>query len=1736
MYKNRVRYFLSISLNLMIALILIVSMGFGGIQKASALGDPRILTRANEDRIVGFDWAVGSTITIEIDDPLTGPNPDKTVYATGGTAPWNPNEEWFETSVDNYDLKPGDIVTMSNVTFSKQLTIENLFITEFDLDTEVVHGTADPSQLLYIQACDDSTCAIREETADQDGNWTANFAVPGEGVSEQDTADLRGGIWLDANINDGDGDMSRFGFSIPNPAINVLVNTDRVGGNAWPLGELLEVEIDDPATPQLNPDFETTTTPEVADWNPFETWFEIGLDGYDLKTGDVVTITGGGFSKQLTIQTLAIAEVNLNTDTVYGIAEPDQEVEVVTCYSICINQNTTADQDGNWSSSFDPNENDSANIRGGSWVAVVVHDTDGDTTRFGYGIPNPSFGVRANEDRVEGWQWPLGATVNVEIDDPTTTLLNPDYSESTSVGVADWNPNETWFNIEFAGTYDIKVGDLVTVTDGTTTKQHTVVNLNFTQIETDTDRVFGTTDSNQLVNIWTCWESDPCINRDETADQNGVWMTDFSIPGEQDWEQDTADLRVGSWIDSSVNDEDGDSTMYGVTVEATQCQPGNTISGAVFEHDGLTPIVNAAIQIEDFSTGDILFTSNTDQNGQFGCSLPNGDYRINAFLDGYSAEYYIEAAQETAAELQITTGTQLTNINFTISPLPAVEHLTFNLQNPLLQDLAVRQAIAFGTDRQRILNEAFLPNNIFGTVLNSIIPTEHWASAPASELEIYPFNPAQARSILESAGWADSDNDGFRENAQNVELAFTFKSTQASFRVASAEIFRQNMEAIGIRILVETIPAGIFFAPDGPLNQGDFDIAEFAWAGDTDNEPYLAEYRSTSPDNFSRYNNPAYDAAIANARAETSDAGKLPYLFDAQAMLTQDLPILPLFTRLNTIYQPRFHVQMVENNVEGYEWPADFPVTLTIDDPDNGVGVDFTDTQPVIPFDEDPTFGWVPFNDLGEIDLAPGLLITMTNGMITKTHTVTDVTVTGVDIAADTVSGIGTPGANLNVQYCDESGCLWRRWATIQPDGTWNADFSVTGPGSDEQLILDIVPGIIGEALEPDGDADHTDYLWEAVAPQCQPGNTISGTVFKHDGMTPIPNITIQFEDFNTGLILFTSSTNQNGQFGCSLPDGDYRVLAFDNNSYYTREYFNEARDTNAALLQVTGGAQFDNVNFTLSPLPIMEHLTFNLTNPLLQEPSVRQAIFFGTNRQEILSEAFLPYNLFGMVSNSIVPPEHWAAAPAAELTLYPYNPIQAGAILDAADWINRDADIYRENASGVELAFTFKTTEAPFRVVSAELFRQQMEQIGIRVTVETLPPSVFFGPAGTVAQGNFDIAEFAWGNSYDDETFLEPYVTGHTDNYSGYSNPAFDAVMANAASASTEAEKLTYYYEAQSILSEDLPIVPYFTRQNVAPVTTPTGSNVTVSPETYLDVHFDQVTDGGVTTVLPMDINPDDLPPNFQLLGQVYDVGTSASFTSAQICFSYNDAGLTAAQEDAIQLLHLENNTWVDVTDAGYPDTTNNVVCGTVTSFSPFAVMIPQDATPPTITWLGNIDDGDSFYYGFVPAEPTCTADDPSGVDGACAVTGYSSAVGPHTLTATARDTVGNVGTEYRSYSVLPWRLQGFYQPVDMNNIYNTVKGGSTVPLKFELFAGSNELTDPAYLKSLTYVIVTCNASTPTDEIESTITESTGLCYDPDTGQFIYNWKTPKNPGVCYRLTLTTDDGSTLVAFFKLK
>jgi hypothetical protein len=120
---------------------------------------------------------------------------------------------------------------------------------------------------------------------------------------------------------------------------------------------------------------------------------------------------------------------------------------------------------------------------------------------------------------------------------------------------------------------------------------------------------------------------------------------------------------------------------------------------------------------------------------------------------------------------------------------------------------------------------------------------------------------------------------------------------------------------------------------------------------------------------------------------------------------------------------------------------------------------------------------------------------------------------------------------------------------------------------------------------------------------------------------------------------------------------------------------------------------------------------------------------------------------------------------------------------------------------------------------------------------------------------------------------------------------------------------------------------------------------------------------------------------------------------------------------------------------------------------------------------------------------------------------------------------------------TVKAWTLKGYYQPVDMaSNVWNTVKGGSTVPLKFNVYAGSTEVKELSAVKSFAASSVSCIAASGEDPVDFTTTGGTSLRYDTTAGQFIQNWQTPKGANMCYRVTMTTQDGSSLVALFKTK
>lgn len=141
----------------------------------------------------------------------------------------------------------------------------------------------------------------------------------------------------------------------------------------------------------------------------------------------------------------------------------------------------------------------------------------------------------------------------------------------------------------------------------------------------------------------------------------------------------------------------------------------------------------------------------------------------------------------------------------------------------------------------------------------------------------------------------------------------------------------------------------------------------------------------------------------------------------------------------------------------------------------------------------------------------------------------------------------------------------------------------------------------------------------------------------------------------------------------------------------------------------------------------------------------------------------------------------------------------------------------------------------------------------------------------------------------------------------------------------------------------------------------------------------------------------------------------------------------------------------------------------------------------------------------------------------------------GTTTVRWTSTDDAGNQASCEQTVT-LRYTFQGFFQPVDNLPAVNTVKNGSTVPVKWRLLdANGAYITDTATVLGIGYVPSACGG--PEDAIEelAAATGGTTLRWD-GSSQFIYNWKTPALPGKCVRLDVRFNDGTTRSANFKLK
>lgn len=160
-------------------------------------------------------------------------------------------------------------------------------------------------------------------------------------------------------------------------------------------------------------------------------------------------------------------------------------------------------------------------------------------------------------------------------------------------------------------------------------------------------------------------------------------------------------------------------------------------------------------------------------------------------------------------------------------------YLGLNMQDPVLKNIKVRQAIAHAIDRQAVIEKVMVKNT---RVAGAILPPEHYAGNAG--LKPYDYNPGLARKLLTEAG-------------VKLPLKLVYKTSTDAQRVRFATILQAQMQPAGIALEIRSLDWGTFFED---VKQGQFQLFGLTWVGIKTPEIYTKAFGSQSfpPNGFNR--------------------------------------------------------------------------------------------------------------------------------------------------------------------------------------------------------------------------------------------------------------------------------------------------------------------------------------------------------------------------------------------------------------------------------------------------------------------------------------------------------------------------------------------------------------------------------------------------------------------------------------------------------------------------------------------------------------------------------------------------------------------------------------------------------------------------------------------------------------------------------------------------------------------
>ena len=246
------------------------------------------------------------------------------------------------------------------------------------------------------------------------------------------------------------------------------------------------------------------------------------------------------------------------------------------------------------------------------------------------------------------------------------------------------------------------------------------------------------------------------------------------------------------------------------------------------------------------------------------------------------------------------------NIETLQSVSPAYTELAFNMcspkdcpdaqLNPAIQDRAVRQAVAYAVDRERI-NEIGAQGTSFPA--NGILPSFYKSFYEVPE-DDYSFDPEMARQILDEAGWVEN-GDGPRTKGDE-ELSFNlYVRSESSYNIQAAKLIAEQAADVGIEFNVQVVSTDKLYDLTVRKVDGkpapDFDSFIWGWGGDPYDPSFLLSILTTdqiggSSDSF--YSNAEYDR-LYEEQAGAFDVEERKDIIQRMVAITQrDLPYLVL--------------------------------------------------------------------------------------------------------------------------------------------------------------------------------------------------------------------------------------------------------------------------------------------------------------------------------------------------------------------------------------------------------------------------------------------------------------------------------------------------------------------------------------------------------------------------------------------------------------------------------------------------------------------------------------------------------------------------------------------------------------------------------------------------------------------------------------------------------------------------